>query len=37
MRLDLKATNLPLEQHTRAALASLLRVLLCSNEFLYVD
>ena len=37
IRLDLKATNLPMEQHTRAALASLLRVLLCSNEFLYVD
>ena len=37
MRLDLKATSLPMEQHTRAALASLLRVLLCSNDFLYLD
>ena len=36
-RADLAAAQTPMEQLNRAALASYLRVVLSSNEFLYVD
>jgi hypothetical protein len=36
-RLALKTTKIPSEQQPRAALASYCRVLLSSNEFMFVD
>jgi hypothetical protein len=36
-KLNLQASNIPREKYTRMALASFCRVLLSSNEFLYVD
>jgi hypothetical protein len=37
MRLDLQASGAPVDQLNRKALASYLRVVMSSNEFLYVD
>jgi hypothetical protein len=36
-RLELQAGNTPVDQLNRKALASYLRVVMSSNEFLYVD
>jgi hypothetical protein len=37
IRLELKQTSIPADQHARAALASYLRALMSSNEFMFID